>query len=998
MSLICFSPLTTARCYGDDWSKVQHIVSYIPSGAEILVLFPLVAITYTRPSATLILLTLEILVHIGLSTWAFAIRVDPPDLSMYKTNDTALAIVSPIPLLLFHIFLTSYLLHIRPELPQSFRTNSSTVLFSIVVAPLIPIAFVAGLMPVFFTSALTYRNVFRGDRSLGGGVGVEVRYEVGTDEHWARIVGSVGASCGAMYVLCGMIVTIVNGRLAAQQTSSRRIRSHRLGLGPSGGGRCAITLGLLLAAVELGISIMKPSFALIILRRSLGLTARIALTAGLIILARHDGVSISDQSTSEMLTTKHREEEGAATKLGVNGNTGRGPRETIATFGTPSSFLAYQFGGPPDVGDGVSNSRIDRRPSLVSRRNNSKRNGKGSSKSGPSRLVIGGPVKGSFKRLQTGLKDNGDGDGRRDWYGLPSAKFGLGVGMVMVGAQMSGFGSPVGERYVRERALDTDAKETLKARPPALSFRGSTFTASSLDKLVSTLRHSIPASNNDRNRPQPPHEEPYSHSAGLISTSTATTFKKNVGSIYDPETISVAESELARWPPSPPDAKKTRGGGGGGEAHLSRPIISTAADTREWSSATTHAEIPPAAFDRSQQNMSTRLVSSTAATPPPPKRGNSIKRKPVPNFVSPTANSAILPLALPERDRKEVRVSTYFTSRMPTRDESSSDGHSVLAARSGRNQGGPREGRKRSGTATERGVWYAPTPAPPPASASSRRSMTRSTIHSAPSEYNEDEQSTTATRMRTLHIPMQTPGRERPSLGRRRSTDPALAILAPLDFPLPPSTQEKYDKARRSTAAATATINRRHQATRSMVSPTSLYSHTENDVDADDRTCPCAHEDAKLFYRTPIQSPDFDQEAREKWPSPPVPRPAPALASRDQDPFRSSQESIHLPLQAQEAEPAESGRYIRQSELQGVLARLTRIQRETGTNMDFETASIGTDGRGEIYFDERGFDETGNRGSVLTFASSAMDSMLLGSEDLTPVAGIYTGQSFGPRI
>ncbi|WVF67924.1 hypothetical protein IAT40_002686 [Kwoniella sp. CBS 6097] len=963
MSLTCFSPLTTVRCYGEDWSKVQHIVTYIPSGPEVLVLFPLVAITYARPSATLLLLALEILVHVGVSTWNLALQLGPPAVGIFRTNDTALAIISPIPLLLFHIFLTSHLLHLRPIVSSSLRSKRSTILFSALVAPLVPISFVAGLIPVFFTSTLNYRSV-------PGRVPVVVRYTAAKDADWARTVGIVGVACGATYILFGTVVVVVQA-LMGQGEEQRQSRARSQIDTHSQWGEWSIALGMILAIVDLGLSIPDATFVFLILRNVLRFISRLALVVGFVVMARH----VKNRSTAplgtSMLGADGRGAKMSQVRGGGEGKGGKATRETIATFGTPSSFLAYQFGQPSDP---MPAGGIGRRPTLASKRSDSKSGRKGSR---PARLVIGGPVKGSFKRLQTGL------DGGRDWYDLNSARFGMGV----IGAQMSGVGSPVRYDVQRQENSRTNPDtRTASGRLPALSFRESTFTTSSLDKLVSTLRDSVQAFGNiSANDPsghananakanvsyRPRHggmqaDDPlsYEYSAGLRSTSTATV-RKNVGSIYSPDRISVDESELARWPPSPPDTKIPRDDFGG-------PIFVPSSNP-SWdgsNSEMTHPKPQPQPQPQIQPG-------PIYPQPGPTKRDNSIKRKPVPNLDSPIPSQAFVPSSTSDDERKgkQVRISTYFTSRaavpVPLRNHDHGIPCSVHAneADGERQEGGlvpqqggeRREGRPRAGTATERRMWYGPV--------SQRSSDARSTIYFT----------ATATPAAYASISDDQP-EDRPGLGRRRSTDPTLVILAPLDFPLPSSAQERYEKARVSATS-------RRVAARSMFSPTSVYS----DIEGDDATCPCAaNGGSRLFYMTPIQSPELDQEGTmDKFP------PSPSSSSMGKNPFSSSQETTRLTPQDDGTGDRDTGPHLRQSELQGVLARLTRIQRETGLDMnrdmDADTDLEAAKGS-EMYFNGQ---NSGSRGSMMTFTT--IDSML-GSEDLTPVAGIYTGQSFGPRV
>ncbi|WVQ95487.1 hypothetical protein IAU59_002584 [Kwoniella sp. CBS 9459] len=969
MAPICFSPLTTVRCYGDDWSRLQHVVAYIPSGSEVLVLFALAAITYTRPNATSMFLALEVLVNLSLSTWSFAIQLDPPGVGIFKSNDTALTILSPIPLLLFQIFLTSHLLHRRTNLPRRCQSRRSTILFSALVAPLVPLSFVAGLLPVFFTSALRYTSGSPLSDLESGKESVNVRYGSQMDVMWAKVIAIVGAACGMAYIVLGMVAIIAHRRSTTAARGQRHHERPSQSQGPWADR--FLSLGLLVATVELGLSMVDPSFALILVRRALLLMSRVFLSAGLFMIARRSSNMPLSEPSDVRGTTKNKNpadySQDSESKRSRSRSRKATTKDTIATFGTPSSILAYHLGNQPQLSIPMTNpdgNWMERRPTTRgrwSRKDHSRTRSK--SKSNPAQLVIGIPVKGSFKKLQSGL---GDGTNDcRDWYDFNPAKFGIGI----IGAQMSGFGSPARYDLQRQQTgkgnLKPYGNNIVGGRLPEVAIRDSTFTASSLDKLVSTLRQSVQLSgvinkNDDAYRPifnadanakareGIPHEYPQSYSAGLRSTSSATV-KKNVGSIYDPERISVDESELAKWPPSPPDAQIPRGG----------PM---------------HPIIPMG----NQQNIKgVPLVSQLRGNDATngnvgAKRGNSIKRKPVPDLVSPSPSQALLPLT--DDNHRQVRVSTYFTSRIPLRDDTGTrtsagqyeNDHQPQIQRTGGPHGVElRGGRKRAGTDIERGMWYGPV--------SQRESNARSTIYSAASEYNESSQVTDG------HIE----DRDRPSLGRRRSTDPTLAILAPLDFPLPPPhAQESYE-----TARSTNTRTSRHDAARSMVSPTSLYSHLE----ADETTCPCGDGRSKLFYLTPVQSPELDQQSMIKFQS--------SLEGADEDPFRSFEETIRFTPRSEAGDQARIEPHPRQSELQRVLARLTRIQRETGIDMDyFETTS--NDDQAEIYdyFDRRRRRKDGseNRETWTSISTTTIDSVL-GSEDLTPVAGVYASQSFEPR-
>ncbi|WWD08420.1 hypothetical protein V865_006532 [Kwoniella europaea PYCC6329] len=734
----CFSPISSIRCLG--LSELQYIGIYIPSGVLILGVLVLLVGIWKIPRLTLILLTIEILLYITVTTWDLTVFITPPRLDTIRTEDTVLALISPLPLLFFHLTLTSYLLEIRSSLPTTLQSRSSIILFGILLAPLIPISLVAGILPSFLSL-----NYFKSKSDE-----VFIRFAKPSDERLFDIFLYVGSISSMVYIL----LVILLSYLAKFDNPNDRKRNKVI---------YTLIGGMILANVEIGLSLLpSQTFIILLSRRTIHLVSRVCLTIGFLIWYRFERIS-------DLVGVKRK-------KKG---------KDTINTFGTPAST----FG----IGFTPNNSLVQRKTTSATKR------------SQKTKLQIGNPIEGTFQKLTV------DGNGVD---GLPSAKFGMG----MIVSQIAGIGNPmiVG---VQKGKVEKVVVKRPSRRPPVLSFTSSTFTQSSLDALVSRSRPSDPESIQPNT---------------AISPST-TSAKKNVGSIYRPDRISVDESELALWPP--PSMIESQ-----------NQIYNQPYDVN----IKPGSNVPP----------------SSNIRPPSMPRTNSIKRKAVP---------------MPD-NQPSKRISNYFSSlRSPQRQpaQAQPQAQAQLQREVGRMSVQPEiqqlggQTRVRSGTATERGIWFS-------------NSTTLSAV-------------------------------DRPSMIYRRSTDPSQAIYpsptasstleGPSLTPSPSSGRGGPTETEHQEESMSGVIQKSQPFhNQNQYSITSMYSnnqtiHTYSSSISKD-----------LFYNPPRKSASIDSKLSLTKPSP-------------------SPLSDNSAVYNQNSSSDDRGR---QSELQTVLARLRKLCRETGLNSDFD--------------------------------------------------------------
>ncbi|WVQ63240.1 uncharacterized protein L199_001391 [Kwoniella botswanensis] len=793
----CFSPISSIRCLG--LSELQYIGIYIPSGVLILVVLVLLVGIWKIPRLTLILLTSEILLYMTMTTWDLTVHIIPPRLDTIRTEDTVLALISPLPLLFFHLTLTSYLLELRPSLPTTLQSRSSIILFGILFAPLIPISLVAGILPSFLSL-----NYFKSRSDE-----VFVRFAKPSDERLFDIFLYVGSISSMVYIL----IVILLSYLAKFHNPNDRKRNIVIYI---------LIGGMILANVEIGLSLLRSqTFIILLSRRTVLLVSRVCLTIGFLIWYRLK--TISDL---------------------VEGKRKKKGRDTINTFGTPAS--TFGIGSAPNK-------------SLVQRKTTSATKSLQRTK-----LQIGNPIEGTFQKLTI------DGNGVD---GLPSAKFGMG----MIASQIAGIGNPMIVGVQRGKVEKVVVKRPTR-RPPVLSFTPSTFTQSSLDALVSRSHPSDPESIQPNT---------------AISRST-TSAKKNVGSIYRPDRISVDESDLALWPP--PSMIESQ-----------NQIYNQHYDM----------DIKPGS----------NVAPSSNIRPPKMPRNNSIKRKAVP-----------MPDNQPSR-----RISNYFSSlRSPQRPpgQSQPQPQPQLQRGVGKMSVQPEiqqldgQTRVRSGTATERGIWFS-------------KSTTLSAV-------------------------------DRPSLVYRRSTDPSQTIYpsptasstleGPSLTPSPPSGREASRENQHLEEDTSGVIQQSQlHHNQNQYSITSMYSNNQTIHTYSSSTS------KDLFYNPPRRSTSIESRLSPTKPSPSPPN----------DPA--------IPCQTTSSDVRG-----RQSELQTVLARLRKLRRETGLNseLDVELQSE-REGESSVYeidlktkpwMRDKGSIATGTKSLDSDYTFDEDDDAI--SENLTPVAEI----------
>ncbi|WWC92220.1 uncharacterized protein L201_007174 [Kwoniella dendrophila CBS 6074] len=149
MDDFCLSTIVTIRCQG--LSGLQSIVLFILSGSQALLLPILFVTIWKIPNSTLILLSVEIIFFVAFSSWDLAVNLMLHGLDDYRTESTALGIISPLPNLFLQLCLTSYFLSIRSSLPTIYETKLSITIFGGIIAPLIPISLIANTLPSFIS-------------------------------------------------------------------------------------------------------------------------------------------------------------------------------------------------------------------------------------------------------------------------------------------------------------------------------------------------------------------------------------------------------------------------------------------------------------------------------------------------------------------------------------------------------------------------------------------------------------------------------------------------------------------------------------------------------------------------------------------------------------------------------------------------------------------------------------------------------------------------------
>ncbi|WVQ85864.1 hypothetical protein IAT38_008032 [Cryptococcus sp. DSM 104549] len=499
----CFSAVTILRCQG--LSRTQYIEAYVPAAVETLLVPTLLAVTWTRPRSTLIFLATEILLSVGLSSWDLAVHLSPPSADNFQTSDTALAITSALPLLFLLIFTTSHLLSdLRPLLPPSLRSKPATHAFILLIAPLVPVGFIGALLPSFLL--LVYARRLDGVETIG--------FATRSDARLHDVLTWAGAGASALYVLC-------TAALASAVLSRPRVRNARTSTRASRWRAAGVVAGLTLAAAEMAMAAAPQGFAVILARRVGRCVARGVLVLGLL------GMYRGQRTGWDELESPGRDPARGVKAARDNW------RGTVSSFGTPPpGRVPLGYPNPPFI-----QSPPDEKKTKTKREKSKK------GKAPPARLQIGGPVEGTFRKLDTGAT--------RDFYALHSAKLGgagmeAGMGSALAGMGAAGMVGATG-RIPMERVVF----RTPAARAPILSFTSSTFDSSALETLTRTVRPSpspfSPSSPGFASPSSNPFAEPRTCRTAF-STST-TTVKKNTGSIYAPSRVSVEESQLSRWPP-----------------------------------------------------------------------------------------------------------------------------------------------------------------------------------------------------------------------------------------------------------------------------------------------------------------------------------------------------------------------------------------------------------------------------------------------------------------
>ncbi|WWC65129.1 uncharacterized protein I303_107743 [Kwoniella dejecticola CBS 10117] len=913
----CFSAIATTRCQA--LSNLQHIVVFMPGGIQILLL-PIIVIGIIRIPRTLILLAIEISTFVAISAWDLSIRLSPPGLEGFKLEDMVLAIISPIPNLFFHLSLTSYLMNSQSTLPAQFRSRLATILFGLFAIPLIPFSAIASIIPSSL-STLEYARL-RDDR-------ISIRFPSPSDADTFQLWSFIGVATTIAYTTIVAIITLAHATFspslvpALNGTKRRRGKFH-----------ITVASGMVLAIAEMGMSvaIAKQTLAMLVARRIIRLISRTCLILGFFYLYQPEARG------KDISTAREEDQKGM----------GRG-RDTIATFGTPPSAFLNRGG-----------TIVQRQTTSATHK--SSRSGKKNKK--PSKLVIGNPITSTFTKYTT--------EQSRQFDLMHSTNFGVGL----IGSQMVNLSSPFLSNGFGKKEEKVVVR-TPKKRPPILSFAGSTFTQSSLNALVSTipLRHV-----NSRQGQEIGHETGHGYGYGTPLSRSTTSVKKNVGSIYRPDRISVDMSDLSMWPPQTFNTNTSNG------AYYDGQQNQNYGQTRQF-----------AIGEIVGPNLTTTATASNPFFKNAVPRSNSIKRKAVPPLqIERQEGSSPMQSIV----RQANRVSTYFTSlRSPqthVQGQVSAAQQSLVggvrAQPNIEDVGLDEKGktRERSGTDTERGIWFSN---PPPTEA----------------KLSPDANSKEVTRKSIL----------RPTLPYRRSTNPADAIIYPsptasstlegtdtdglsrmtpsprYNGALPSLSSGLIDTTAKSNTNARLTSQRTSLNRRSSIG--SIYSDTNTNIDTgtDLPQPPLAslasgrlsditknHSPSQsvetigttknLFYNTPIQSPSSSPTKSFKSLTPPeVTRTSSAsfytdtdLRSRPQP--QSTQQASTRPIRisrnqsengnesttitqkrANEASEViymqphnEADRY-RQSELQTVLARLTKLRRETGFSGTFEFESAG---------------------------------------------------------
>ncbi|TYJ55646.1 hypothetical protein B9479_003678 [Cryptococcus floricola] len=499
--LFCFSAISESRCQG--LTGIQYVMAYIPSALGILLIPTLLTVAYTRPRSTLILLSIEVLLTIALSTWDFAVHIDAPKAQNIAVNDTALAIISALPNLFFLLFCTSHIItDLRPLLPSVLRADTTTHGFVLLIAPLVPIAFVVELLSTFLL--LNYAQQLR--TTL---VGFETSSDLGLHNILTWIAAGTSMGFIAFTILIGILI-LTNSKTRY----SRKIKDI------TRWGERAILFGLLIAAVDIGLSLVPVVYPLIVARHAIRFVSRIFIAFGLLGIYRYEKKGWGEIGDSYTAFTDDKRRPASIASVSTFGTP---PIYPLPTGQRPGMYvLPGEAGSPtkPQAGTYVLPGA-----SFAARRKASQKRKGNKSRGAPSKLVIGGPIPGTFQRLAGGET--------RDFYMLNSAKFGG-----MAGAQAGGIGRGLAAAgttgmmgAVSRLGMERVTLRTPAGRGPMLSIVSSTFSA--LEPMT-------------RTRSEQPAIEP---GPGTAISSTALTVKKFTGSIYAPSAISVEASELHRWPP-----------------------------------------------------------------------------------------------------------------------------------------------------------------------------------------------------------------------------------------------------------------------------------------------------------------------------------------------------------------------------------------------------------------------------------------------------------------
>ncbi|KAI9633570.1 uncharacterized protein MKK02DRAFT_38226 [Dioszegia hungarica] len=193
----CFSQLVNVRCQG--LSSSQHIVASIPFALLIVILPFLLISTWKIPRASLLLLGIEIILHLGVHAWDLGYFLLRPSFSNFRSTDTALAIASATPILVYLLALTSHLLSdIRGYLPFSLQGKGSSIVYAVLIAPLIPLAYAASLLGGF---------AFVQHRQVRGAIFLSF---ANIQEDWVNaVLTNIGTIAALAYILFVVLLALI---------------------------------------------------------------------------------------------------------------------------------------------------------------------------------------------------------------------------------------------------------------------------------------------------------------------------------------------------------------------------------------------------------------------------------------------------------------------------------------------------------------------------------------------------------------------------------------------------------------------------------------------------------------------------------------------------------------------------------------------------------------------------------------------------------------------